>query len=69
MSHNANFSIDGYEISASFANTVDPSAISRAKQILLSSFIASTSMSGSMRKLAISVEKRDNNVESNPHVP
>ncbi len=41
--HSASFSIDGYEVSATFADAGNLTAISHAKQILLSAFIASTS--------------------------
>lgn len=65
--HSANFSIDGYEVSATFADAGNRTAISHAKQILLSAFVASTS--GSKGILAMSPEQRDNNGGGNPHVP
>lgn len=65
--HSASFSIDGYEVSATFANAGNLTAISHAKQILLSAFVASTS--GFKGILTISPEQRDNNSEGNPHVP
>ncbi len=54
----ANFSIDGYEVSATFADAGNLTAISRAKQILLSAFVASASSFKGI--LAISPEQRDN---------
>ncbi len=63
----ASFSIDGYEVSATFADAGNLTAISHAKQILLSAFIASTSDFKGI--LAISPEQRDNNSGGNPHVP
>ena len=65
--HSASFSIDGYEASATFADAGNLTAISYAKQILLSAFVASTS--GSKGILAISPEQRNNNGGGNPHVP
>ncbi len=65
--HSANFSIDGYKVSATFADTGNLTAISHAKQILLPAFVASTS--GFKGILAISPEQRDNNGGGNPHVP
>ena len=65
--HSASFSIDGYEVSATFADAGNLTAISHAKQILLSAFIASTS--GFKGILAISPEQRDNNSGGSPHVP
>lgn len=67
--HSASFSIDGYEVSATFADAGDPAAISHAKQILLSAFVASTSKPGSKGILAISPEQRDNIGEGNPYAP
>lgn len=63
------FSIDGYKVSATFAHAGDPAAISHAKQILLSAFVASTSKPGSKGILAISPEQRDNIGEGNPYAP
>lgn len=65
----ASFSIDGYEVSATFANAGDPAAINHAKQILLSAFVASTSKPRSKGILAISPEQRDNIGEGNPYAP
>ncbi len=65
----ASFSIDGYEVSATFLSAGDPAAISHAKQILLSAFVASTSMPRPKGILAISPEQRDNISGGNPHVP
>lgn len=65
----ASFSIDGYEVSATFASAGDPAALNHAKQILLSAFVASTSKPGSKGILAISPEQRDNIGGGKPHVP
>lgn len=65
----ASFSIDGYEVSATFADAGDPATINHAKQILLSAFVTSTSKLGSKGILAISPEQRDNIGEGNPYVP
>lgn len=54
----ASFSIDGYEVSATFASAGDPAALNHAKQILLSTFVASNSKPGGI--FAISPEQRDN---------
>lgn len=67
--HSTSFSIDGYEVSATFAETGDPAAINHAKQILLSAFVASTSKPGPKGILAISPEQRDNISRGKPHVP
>ena len=40
---NAVFAIDGFEISATFAESQNTAAIGQIKQILLSSFVAQTS--------------------------
>ncbi len=61
------FSIDGYEVSATFAKAGDPAAISHAKQILLSAFVASTSKPQFKGILAISPEQRDNSSGGRPH--
>lgn len=65
----ASFSIDGYEVSATFASAGDPAALNHAKQILLSAFVTSTSKPGSKGILAISPEQRDNIGRGKPHVP
>lgn len=67
--HSANFSIDGYEVSATFAHAGDPAAIQHAKQILLSAFVASSSKAQPKGILAISPEQRDNIGRGKPHVP
>ena len=66
---NASFLIDGYEISATFAEAGDPAAIGRVKQILLSSFVASSPVSPSRGILDDPDEQRDNNSGGSPHVP
>ena len=54
------FSIDGYEVSATFASVGDLAAIRHAKQILLSAFVANASKPKFKDILAISPEQRDN---------
>ena len=67
--HNAVFSVDGYEVSATFAQAGDPAAITHVKQILLSAFVASTPKARPKGILAISPEQRDNISGGNFHVP
>lgn len=55
------FSIDGYEISATFAEAKNEEAIGQVKQILLSSFAACVPSRRSGVILAKSPETRDNN--------
>lgn len=66
---NTSFLIDGYEISATFAETGDPAAIGRVKQILLSSFVANSTGSPSKGILDDPAEERDNSSGGSPHVP
>lgn len=62
------FAIDGYEISATFAESRNPMALGQVKQILLSSFVScATKRPGDI--LAITAEQRDNIVEGSPYVP
>ncbi len=63
------FAIDGYEISATFADSRNTAATSRAKQILLSSFAGSAPNNRRGDILAIPSEQRDNNNRENPCVP
>lgn len=63
------FSIDGYEVSATFANVGDPAAITHVKQILLSAFVANTPGPRPKGILAISPGQRDNICGGKPHVP
>ena len=65
---NACFSIDGYEVSATFAETENYTAIGRVKQILLSSFAASTPLSQPKGILDGSLKQRDNNSVGSSHV-
>lgn len=67
--HNAVFSVDGYEVSATFAQAGNPAAITHVKQILLSAFVASTPKARPKGILAMSPEQRDNSSGGNPHVP
>lgn len=64
-----NFSIDGYEISATFAETGNPTVIGQVKQILLSAFVASAPVSRFKGILDDPSEQRDNSSEGSPHVP
>ena len=50
---NKTIQVDGYEISVSFSNNPNTAVINQVKQILLSSFIASTSKPKSDGILAI----------------
>lgn len=62
------FAIDGYEISATFAESRNPMALGQVKQILLSSFVGNTAKRpGDI--LAISPKTRDNISGGTPHVP
>ena len=63
------FAIDGYEVSASFADDRNTTALHHAKQILLSSFANNTPNSSNKGILAILPEQRDNNDEGSPYVP
>ncbi len=66
---NACFSIDGYKVSATFAEAGNSTAIGRVKQILLSSFVAGTPVSQPKGILDGSPKQRDNSSEDSPHVP
>ena len=55
------FSIDGYEISATFAEAKNTEAIGQVKQILLSSFAACAPSRRPGAILVKSPETRDNN--------
>ena len=63
------FAIDGYEISATFADSSNTAAIGQVKQILLSSFASNASKNRCGDILAITCEQRDNNDRGNPYVP
>lgn len=63
------FAIDGYEISATFADSRNTAATSQVKQILLSSFASSAPNNQHGDILAIPPEQRDNNDRGNPCVP
>lgn len=66
---NACFLIDGYEVSATFAEVGNPTIIGQVKQILLSSFVSKAPVSQAKGILDDSDEQRDNNSGGNPHVP
>ena len=63
------FAVDGYTITASFADCKNAAALHHVKQILLSSFTNNTVKNSSGDILAISLEQRDNNSGGNPYVP
>lgn len=66
---NACFSVDGYEVSATFAEAGNPTVIGRVQQILLSSFVASTPVFQLKGILDDSSKQRENDSEGSPHVP
>lgn len=57
-------SVDGYKVSLSFADSVNPAALGQVKQILLSSFVAHGSRARDI--LAFPGEQRDNIDRENP---
>lgn len=63
------FAVDGYEVSATFADNRNTAAIGQVKQILLSSFASSAPKARPKDTLAIIPEQRDNNSGSDPCVP
>lgn len=66
---NTTFSVDGYEVSATFADSRNTAAIDQVKQILLSSFASSTPKPQPKGILAIVPEQRDNSNGSDPYAP
>ena len=63
------FAVDGYAITASFADCKNAAALHHVKQILLSSFANNTVKNSSGDILAIPPEQRDNNSGGSPYVP
>ena len=63
------FAIDGFEISATFAESQNTATIGQVKQILLSSFAAQTSPQPSKAILVKPSKQRDNNGGGSPHAP
>ena len=63
------FAVDGYAITASFADCKNAAALHHIKQILLSSFANNTAKNSSGDILAIPPEQRDNNSGGSPYVP
>lgn len=63
------FAIDGFEISATFAESQNAAAIGQVKQILLSSFVAQTSSTRPGVILVKPSEQRDNNGGGSPYAP
>ena len=54
------FAIDGYEVSATFAEKRNQAALSQVKQILLSSFANNASKARPVDILALSPQRSDN---------
>ena len=67
-SQNTTFSVNGYEVSATFADSRNTVAIGLMKQILLSSFV-NTAKTHDGDILVLSPELRDNNGTENPCAP
>lgn len=67
--HSTTFAVDGYEISATFADSRNTAAIGQVKQILLSSFAGNHAGRRSGDILAIPTEQRDNSSRGKPYVP
>lgn len=63
------FAVDGYAITASFADCKNAAAVHHVKQILISSFAGKTTKLQSRDILAIPPEQRDNNSGGSPYVP
>lgn len=63
------FAIDGYEISATFADSENPAALGQVKQILLSSFASNAPKNKAGGILAIHPGQRDNISGGTPYVP
>lgn len=60
MKRNTTFAVDGYEVSATFADSRNAAAIGQVKQILLSSFANNQASKRSGDILAIRSVTRDN---------
>ena len=60
------FAVDGYEISATFADDKNAAALSRVKQILLSSFANKPTAKNPGEILALKAKMSDNNSENTP---
>mgnify|MGYP000037714829 FL=1 len=65
----ATFAVDGYEISATFADSENAAALGQVEQILLSSFASNTPKNRAGGILAIHPGQRDNISGGTPHVP
>ncbi len=65
----ATFAVDGYEVSATFADSKNTAALGQVKQILLSSFANNRSNPHPGDILAIPTETRDNNSSDSHHAP
>ena len=67
--HSAVFDVNGYSVSATFADSRNTAAIGQVKQILLSSFANSSPKSQPKGILAIFPDQRDNISGSDSCVP
>ena len=63
------FAIDGYQISATFADSRNTTALGHVKQILLSSFANNAAKHTHGDILAIHPNRSDNNRGGSPYVP
>lgn len=63
------FAIDGYQISATFADSRNTAALGHVKQILLSSFANNAAKNTPRNILAIHPNRSDNNSGGSPYAP
>ncbi len=63
------FAIEGYEVSATFADSINTAALGQVKQILLSSFVSQTSGPRPKGILDVSPGRRYNIDSGNHYVP
>ncbi len=63
------FAIDGYQISATFADSRNTAVLGHVKQILLSSFANNAARHTPGDILANHPNRSDNNSEGSPYVP
>lgn len=62
-------SVNGFEVTATFAENHNAAAVHHVKQILISSFAGKTTKLQSRDILVIPPEQRDNNSGGSPYVP
>ena len=67
--HHTAFAVDGYTITASFADSKNTAALGHVKQILLFSFTNHTAKKRGGDILAIPFERRDNIGGGKPYAP